>query len=74
VHCTHEGFVAQGYPSDQFDDRDVLRFLEYFAWDNKHEAYRELGDDADLSSFRKAMWVRHPAYSSALEKKPHECR
>src|SRR5579871_6250956 len=44
VHCTHEGFMAEAYPSDQFDDRDVLRFLEYFAWDNKHEAYRVLGD------------------------------
>ena len=69
VHCTHEGFMAQAYPTDQFNHRDVLRFLEYFAWDSKHEAYQVLGDVgsvlwyhlASLPSFTKGMLVRHPA-------------
>jgi hypothetical protein len=69
VHCTHEGFMAQAYPTNQFSHRDVLRFLEYFAWDTKHEAYPVVGDVgsvlwyhlASLPSFTKAILVRHPA-------------
>jgi hypothetical protein len=69
VHCTHEGFMAQAHPTDQFSHRDVFRFLEYFAWDTKHEAYPVLGDVgsvlwyhlARLPSFKKAILVRHPA-------------
>ena len=69
VHCTHEGFMAQAYPTDQFNYQDVLRFLEYFAWDTKHEAYPVLGDVgsvlwyhlASLPCFTKGILVRHPA-------------
>ena len=69
VHCTHEGYFAQIYPADQFNPRDLLRFIEYFAWDAKHHAYQALGDVgsvlpyhlACLPSFTTALLVRHPA-------------
>jgi hypothetical protein len=69
VHCSLEGMLAQLYPSDQFTPHDVLRFIEYFAWDAQHEAYRVLGDVgsvlryhlACLPEFTTALLVRHPA-------------
>jgi hypothetical protein len=69
VHCTHEGFLAHVYPANQLTGQDVLRFIEYFAWDAKHEAYQVLGDVgsvwpghfACLPSFTTAILVRHPA-------------
>jgi hypothetical protein len=69
VHCTHEGVLAHVYPASQYTDRDVIRFIEYFAWDAKHEAYQVLGDVgsvwsghlACLPSFTTALLVRHPA-------------
>jgi hypothetical protein len=69
VLCTHEGFLALAYPSEQFNHQDVLRFLEYFAWDTKHDAYDVLGDVgsvltyhlSSLYAFSKAILVRHPA-------------
>jgi hypothetical protein len=68
VFCTHEGFLALAYPSKQFDHQDVLRFLEYFAWNTKHDAYDVLGDVgsvlsyhlSSLHAFTKAILVRHP--------------
>lgn len=69
VHCTHEGILAHVYPASQYTGRDVLRFIEYFAWDAKHEAYQVLGDVgsvwpghfAYLPSFTTATLLRHPA-------------
>jgi hypothetical protein len=69
VHCSHEGFLAQVYPANQSDGGDVLRFIEYFAWDAKHEAYQVVGDIgsvwpchlAGLPSFTTAILLRHPA-------------
>jgi hypothetical protein len=69
VHCTHEGVLAHVYPASQYTRQDVLRFIEYFAWDAKHEAYQVLGDVgsvwsdhlACLPSFATALLVRHPA-------------
>ena len=69
VHCTHEGVLAHVYPASQYTDRDVIRFIEYFAWDAKHEAYQVLGDVGSvfyyhlgsLPSFTTAILVRHPA-------------
>jgi hypothetical protein len=42
VYCTHEGFLARVYPADHPSHEDILRFIEYFAWDTQHEAYRVL--------------------------------
>ncbi len=69
VYCSHEGVVARLYPSGQLSSRDVIRFIEYFAWDAKHEAYRVLGDVGSaffchlpcLPKFTTALLVRHPA-------------
>jgi hypothetical protein len=69
VYCTHEGFLARVYPADHSSHEDILRFIDYFAWDTKHEAYRVLGDVgsvwprhfAFLPSFTTAILVRHPA-------------
>jgi hypothetical protein len=82
VHCSHEGLLAQVYPSHQFTGRDVLRFIEYFAWDAKHEAYGVLGDVGSayfshlryLPSFTTALLVRHPArmLNTRLTVYPHD--
>jgi hypothetical protein len=69
VYCSHEGMMARVYPSNQLTARDVLQFIEYFAWDAKHEAYSVLGDVGSafishlhyLPSFTTALLVRHPA-------------
>lgn len=69
VYCSHEGVLTRLYPFDRLDSRDVIRFIRYFAWDSKHEAYRVLGDVGSaffyhlrcLSSFTTALLVRHPA-------------
>jgi hypothetical protein len=69
VHCTHEGVLAHVFPATEYSSRDILRFIQYFAWDAKHEAYQVLGDIgsvwlghlACLPSFTTAVLVRHPA-------------
>jgi hypothetical protein len=69
VYCSHEGIVAQLYPSLQINSQEIFRFIEYFAWNAKHEAYRVLGDVGSvfcwhlrwLSTFTTALLVRHPA-------------
>ncbi len=69
VYCSHEGFLAQVFPANQADGADILRFIEYFAWDTKHEAYRAIGDVgsvwpghfAGLPTFTTAILLRHPA-------------
>ncbi len=69
VYCSHEGIMAQIYPSKGFDASDVTRFIKYFAWNAKHEAYRALGDVGSaffchlrwLPAFTTALLVRHPA-------------
>lgn len=69
VYCSHEGVVAQVYPARRYTLHDVLRFIEYFAWDTKHNAYKAVGDVgsvwsshlAYLPAFTTGLLVRHPA-------------
>jgi hypothetical protein len=69
VYCSHEGFVSQLYPKNQCTGDDVLRFIEYFAWDTKHYAYEAVGDvgsiwvghAAFLPGFTTGLLTRHPA-------------
>lgn len=69
VYCSHEGVVTQVYPNRHYAGDDVLRFIEYFAWDTKHLAYKAVGDVGSvwsnhlshLRSFTTALLVRHPA-------------
>jgi hypothetical protein len=69
VYCSHEGIVAQLYPSLQINSEEIIRFIEHFAWNAKHEAYRVLGDVGSVfcwhlplvPTFTTALLVRHPA-------------
>jgi hypothetical protein len=69
VHCTHEGLIQQVYPNTRYTPDDVLRFIEYFAWDAKHSAYLAVGDIGSaffthlpyLTSFTTGILMRHPA-------------
>jgi hypothetical protein len=68
VFCSHEGLLAGVYPAKQYTADDVDRFIAYFMWDNKHGAYKAIGDvgsiwDSHLESlpFNTALLVRHPA-------------
>ncbi len=69
VYCSHEAVVAQVYPAKRYTADEVLRFIEYFAWDTKHHAYKAVGDVGSvwssqlpyLPSFTTAVLVRHPA-------------
>lgn len=69
VFCSHEGVIAQVYPSRELTHEDVLKYVEYFAWDTKHGAYSAVGDVGSmwvghfqhLQGFAKAILVRHPA-------------
>jgi len=70
VYCSHEGVLSQVYPANQTNGGDhLLRYIEYFAWDTKHEAYQVVGDVgsvwpihfASLPSFTTGILLRHPA-------------
>jgi hypothetical protein len=68
VCCSHEGIVAQVFPAKHVSASDILRFIEYFAWDGKHDAYEVLGDVGSIWEhqlaflpFTGALLVRHPA-------------
>lgn len=69
VYCSQEGVVTRVYPATQCTGDDVLRFIEYFAWDTKHEAYQAVGDVGSvwaghlecLPMFSTAVLVRHSA-------------
>jgi hypothetical protein len=68
VSCSHEGFVSQVFPRDNCSASDIDRFIQYFAWDVKHNAYRAVGDVGSAWSthlpylpFTTALLLRHPA-------------
>src|SRR5437870_615055 len=69
VYCSHEGFTAHVYLSTECTADDVLKFIEYFAWDTKHGAYKVLGDIGSvwaghlphLKPMTRGLLVRHPA-------------
>jgi hypothetical protein len=69
VYCSHEGLIQQVYPADYYESEDVLKFIEYFGWDRKHDAYLAVGDVGSvwmghlfhLTSFTTAVLLRHPA-------------
>ena len=68
VSCSHEAVISQVFPRDQVSAEDVRRFIEYFAWDTKHHAYRTVGDVGSAWSthlpylpFPTALLLRHPA-------------
>ncbi len=68
VFCSHEGVISRIYPAQNCSSDDILHFLEYFAWDNKHGAYCAIGDVGSVWAvhiaylpFTTALLVRHPA-------------
>jgi hypothetical protein len=68
VFCSHEGVVGHVYPSRSYTSDDIIRFVEYLAWDTKHGAYHAIGDVGSVWAghiphvpFTTALLVRHPA-------------
>ena len=69
VHCTHEDVLSLVYPAKECTNDDILRFIQIFAWNTKHEAYQVLGDVgsvwaghvAHLRSVKTGILIRHPA-------------
>jgi hypothetical protein len=68
VFCSHEGVVGHVYPRRSYTSDDIIRFIEYLAWDAKHSAYHAIGDVGSIWAghvpnlpFTTALLVRHPA-------------
>jgi hypothetical protein len=69
VFCSHEGVAARAYPARSYGHADILRFLNWLAWDTMHGAYTAIGDvgsiwqlhAAALREFQTAVLMRHPA-------------
>jgi hypothetical protein len=68
VFCSHEGIVEHVFPSCSYTSDDIIRFIEYLAWDAKHGAYHAIGDVGSVWAshipslpFTTALLVRHPA-------------
>lgn len=69
VFCSHEGVAARAYPARSYGPVDILRFLDWLAWDTMHGAYAAIGDVGSvwqshavaLREFQTAVLMRHPA-------------
>jgi hypothetical protein len=69
VFCSHEGVAARAYPARSYGHADILRFLNWLAWDSMHGAYTAIGDVGSvwslhavaLREFQTAILLRHPA-------------
>ena len=69
VFCSHEGVAARAYPARTYGHADMLRFLDWLAWDTMQGAYAAIGDVGSvwqlhafaLREFQTAVLVRHPA-------------
>ena len=68
VFCSHEGIIQHIYPANEYGSDDIGEFLQYLAWDTKHEAYKAVGDVGSVWAwhlaelpFTTALLVRHPA-------------
>jgi hypothetical protein len=71
VRCSHEGYLVVAYPMAPAEcgHEEVLKFIEYFAWEGGHDAYQVLGDVGSvwlghlphLRSATTGLLLRHPA-------------
>ena len=69
VFCSHEGIVFRIHPAQNYDESDILKFIESLAAETAHGAYSAIGDIgsvwtghvAYLPSFTTAILLRHPA-------------
>lgn len=68
VYCSHEGVLAHVYPSQTYGEEAIWHFLEHLAWDDKHNAYKAVGDVGSVWAnqvpdlpLTTGLLLRHPA-------------
>jgi len=69
VLCTHEGVISRVHPAREYNEDDILDFIDSLQAATAHGAYRAIGDVGSvwmthvscLPAFSTAILIRHPA-------------